>query len=257
MKAVGLSSNNTFETNLDILARAYEMTADDCRQYFESRGIDLQELFSDPDNGMKNISLTLAELLEDYWFNTWLRQINYNALTQLLDETTLIDILDMLHALYGKLGITRHVAQSIRQYVDKFGTNVDEIQEMIADMCAEILNKFVSNVGYTYLSNDAVQSLKEANEIQKLGLNFSFEEQTEQLITPANIAWIFDAMDDLDAIKNNLGDRLQYVPGFNSRKRWSELLKIGFIQTQDIPNYDVAANKQLGEIKSKFETINQ
>lgn len=257
MKAVGLSSNNTFETNLDILARAYEMTADDCRQYFESRGIDLQELFSDPDNGMKNISLTLAELLEDYWFNTWLRQINYNALTQLLDETTLIDILDMLHALYGKLGITRHVAQSIRQYVDKFGTNVDEILEMIADMCAEILNKFVSNVGYTYLSNDAVQSLKEANEIQKLGLNFSFEEQTEQLITPANIAWIFDAMDDLDAIKNNLGDRLQYVPGFNSRKRWSELLKIGFIQTQDIPNYDVAANKQLGEIKSKFETINQ
>ena len=162
----------------------------------------------------------------------------------------------MLHALYGKLNLTKLVAQSIRQYVDKFGTNIDEIQEMIADMCAEILNKFASNVGYSYLSDDAIQSLKEATEKQKLGLNFSFDEQTEQHITPANIAEIFDAMDDLDAIKNNLGDRLQYVPGFNSRKRWSELLKIGFIQTQDIPNYDVAANKQLGKIKTKFETIN-
>ena len=256
MKAVGLSPGNTFETNLDILARAYEMTTDDCKKYFESRGIDLQELFSDPDNGMKNISQTLAELLEDYWFNTWLRQVNYDELKQLLDETTLINILDMLHALYGKLSLTKLVAQSIRQYVDKFGTNIDDIQEMIADMCAEILNKFASNVGYSYLSDDAVQSLKEANEKQKLGLNFSFDDQTEQHITPANIAEIFDAMDDLDAIKNNLGDRLQYVPGFNSRKRWSELLKIGFIQTQDIPNYDVAANKQLGEIKTKFETIN-
>lgn len=257
MKAQGLSPANTFETNLDILSRAYEMTADDCKRYFESRDIDLQELFSDSDNGMKNISWTLAEQLEEYWFGTWLRQDNFNTLTQFLDETTLANIIDMLHALYVKLGLTKYVAQSIRQYVDKFGANVDEIQEMIADMCAEILNKFVSNVGFTYLAEDAVQSLKEANEKQQLGLNFFFDDHTDLHITPDNIAEIFDAMDDLDAIKNNLGNRLQYVPGFNSRKRWSELLKIGFIQTQDIPNYDVVANKQLGEIKTKFETLNQ
>lgn len=257
MKAAGLSPENSFETNMDILARAYEMTIDDCKQYFESRGIDLQELFSDPDNGMKNISQTLAELLEDYWFNTWLHHTNYNALKQLIDETTLDNILDMLHALYRKLEMTKLVAQSIRQYVDKFGTNVDEIQEMIADMCAEILNKFISNVGYTYLTKDAIQSLMEANEKQKLGLNFSIAEQSKMIISPENIADIFDAIDDLEAIKNNLGDRIQYIPGFNSRKRWSELLKIGFIQTQDIPNYDVDANRQLGIIKTKFETINQ
>ncbi len=255
MKAIGLSQANSFETNLDILARAYEMNTEECKQYFESRGIDLQELFSDTDNGMKNISQTLAELLEYYWFNIWLHQINYESLKQLLDEETLDNILDMLHHLYKKLNLRSYVAQSIRQYVDKFGTNVDEIQEMIADMCAEILNKFVSNIGYTYLSDDAIQSLKEANEKQTLGLNFSFTEQLNQLITPANIAEIFEAIDDLDAIRNAPGDRLKYVPGFNSRKRWSELLKIGFIQTQDIPNYDVAANKQLGEIKTKFETI--
>lgn len=255
MKAIGLSPDNTFETNLDILSRAYEMKPEDCKQYFESRGIDLQELFSDPNNGLKNISQTLAELLEDYWFNIWLRQNNFNALKELLDETTLTNILDMLHALYGKLNLTPYIALSIRQYVDKFGTNIDEIQEMIADMCAEILNKFVSNVGYTYLADDAIQSLKEANEKQQLGLNFSFDDQNEELITPSNIAEIFEAMDDLDAIKNNMGDRLRYIPGVNSRKRWSELLKIGFIQTQDIPNYDVAANKQLGIIKANFETI--
>lgn len=255
MKAIGLSPDNTFETNLDILSRAYEMKPEDCKQYFESRGIDLQELFSDLDNGLKNISQTLAELLEDYWFNTWLRQNNFNALKELLDETTLTNILDMLHALYGKLNLTPYIALSIRQYVDKFGTNIDEIQEMIADMCAEILNKFVSNVGYTYLADDAIQSLKEANEKQQLGLNFSFDDQNEELITPSNIAEIFEAMDDLEAIKNNMGDRLRYIPGVNSRKRWSELLKIGFIQTQDIPNYDVAANKQLGIIKANFETI--
>lgn len=257
IKAVGLSPRNSFETNLDILAKAYDTTPERCKQFFENKGIDLMELFSDSDDGMKNISQTLAELLEDYWFNTWLRKNNYEALKQLIDEATLINILDMLHALYTKLGLTKHVAQSIRQYVDKFGTNVDVIQEMIADMCAEILNKFVSNIGYTYLSEDAIMSLKEANEKQKLGLNFAFDEQSDQHIVPSNIAEIFEAMDDLDSIKNNLGENIQFVPGFNSRKRWSELMKIGFIQTRDIPNYDIAANKQLGEIKSKFETVKQ
>lgn len=256
MKAVGIDPNNTFETNLDILSRAYEMQADECREYFEKRGVDLNELFFTPDNGMKSISQTLAEHLEKYWFDTWLRKDKYNALKSLLDETTIANLLDMFHALYTKLGLTAFVAKSIRKYVDRFGANVDEIQEMIADMCAEILNKFVSNAGYSYLTDDAIQSLKDANVEQNLGLNFSLNTPALETITPANIAQIFEAMDDLDSIKNNLGENAKYVPGFESRKRWSELLKIGFVFVQDIPNYDVAANKQLGEIKAKFETIN-
>lgn len=258
MKAVNLSPDNDFDTNLDILSKAYEMTADDCKNYFEGRGIDLQELFSNPDNGMRNISQTLAELLEKYWFDYWLRDKNHSKLKQMLDESTVDNILNMLQALYTKLAITQYISQSIRQYVDKFGTNVDEIQEMIADMCAEILNKFVSNVGYTYFSEDAIQSLKEANDKQKLGLDFSYTFSETPAIMPNNIAEIFEAIDDLDNIKNHLdSERLKYIPGYNSRKRWSELLKIGFIQTQDIPNYDVAANKQLGTIKANFETIKQ
>ena len=258
MKAIGLSPDNDYDTNLDILSKAYEMTKDDCKNYFESRGIDLQELFSNPDNGMRNISQTLAEILEDYWFNFWLRQKEYETLQQMLDETTLSNILDMLHALYTKLKITKFVSQSIRQYVDKFGTNVDEIQEMIADMCAENLNKFVSSVGYSYLSDDAIQSLKEANEKQNLGLDFSYNSSSSSIVVPNNIAEMFEAMDDLDNIKKHLdSERLKFIPGYNSRKQWSELLKIGFIQTQDIPNYDVAANKQLGQIKAIFETLKQ
>lgn len=254
MKAVGLSPENDFDTNLDILSKAYEMRPDDCKQYFESRGVDLIELFSNPDNGMRNISQTLSELLEDYWFNTWLREKNIHNLQQLLDETTISNVIDMLQALYTKLELTKIVAQSIRQYVDKFGSNIDEIQEMIADMCAEILNKFVSNVGYTYLSEDAIQSLKEANEKQNLGLDFAFSAVKPETIVPSKIAEIFEAMDDLDTIKKNLdNEHLRYIPGYNSRRKWSELLKIGFIHTQDIPNYDVEANKRLGVIRKKFE----
>ena len=256
MRAVGIDPNNTFETNLDILSRAYGMTTDDCKKYFEEHDIDLNELFSNSDDGMKNISQTLAECLENYWFDTWLRNHNFDALRSLLTEATACNILDMFHDLYVKLGLTSYMAKSIRQYVDKFGTNVDEIQEMIADMCAEILNKFVSNVGYTYLTDDTIQSLKEANAKQHLELDFSFNDQTEKIVTPADIARIFDAMDDLETIKNNLSANVQFVPGFICRKRWSELLKIGFILVQDIPNYDVAANQQLGEITAKLDTVN-
>ena len=256
MKANGLSKDNDYETNLSILAKAYEMNAEDCEKFFEERGVDLLELFSGADDGMKSISQTLAELLEDYWFNQWLHGKNYDSLKQMLDEISVENMLGMLHILYTKMGMTSRISQSIRQYVDKFGSNVDEIQEMIADMCAEKLNEFVSNVGYTYLSSDEIQSLREADEKQNLGLDFSFQNKSSQSITPQNIAEMFEAMDDLEEIKNNLdNERLQYIPGYNSRKRWSELLKIGFIQTQDIPNYDVEANKKLGEIKIELESL--
>jgi hypothetical protein len=106
------------------------------------------------------------------------------------------------------------------------------------------------------LSSDEILALKEADEKQNLGLDFSFQNNSNQSITPQNIAEMFEAMDDLEEIKNNLdNERLQYIPGYNSRKRWSELLKIGFIQTQDIPNYDVEANKKLGEIKKELESL--
>ena len=253
MKAIGLSPKNTFEENLSILAKAYEMTPEDCQKYFESREFDLNELFAGTDEGMKNISQSLAELLESYLFTDWLRQTQYKALTQLLDAATLDSILEMLQALYKKLGMTQQIAHAIRQYVDKFGTNVDEIQEMIADMCAEILNKFISSVGYSYLSEDAVMALKEANTQKNLGLVFMEDEIKEETISPATIASIFEAMDDLETLKNNLDcERLKYIPGVISRKTWSELLKIGFIQTQDIPNYDVAANHALGNIIQKL-----
>lgn len=256
MKANGLSKDNDYKTNLSILARAYEMNAEDCEKFFKERGVDLLELFSGADDGMKSISQTLAELLEDYWFNQWLHGKNYDSLKQMLDEISVENMLSMLHTLYTKLGLTSRISQSIRQYVDKFGSNVDEIQEMIADMCAEKLNEFVSNVGYTYLSSDEIQALKEADEKQNLGLDFSFQNNSNQSITSQNIAEMFEAMDDLEEIKNNLdNERLQYIPGYNSRKRWSELLKIGFIQTQDIPNYDVEANKKLGEIKIELESL--
>ena len=253
MKAVGLSPKNEFAENLSILARAYEMTPEDCQKYFESREFDLNELFAGTDEGMKNISQSLAELLESYFFIDWLKGSQYAALTSLLDVATLDSILEMLQALYKKLDMTQYVAYSIRQYVDKFGTNVDEIQEMIADMCAEILNKFISSIGYLYLSEDAVVALKEANQQKNLGLVFMEDEIKEETISPSTIASIFEVMDDLETLKNNLNcERLKYIPGVISRKTWSELLKIGFIQTQDIPNYDVVANHELGGIIQKF-----
>lgn len=256
MKAPNLSNNNDFDTNLHILARAYEMSDDDCRRYFESRSIDLGELFSGVDDGMKNISQSLAELLEIYWFNQWLRGENFRKVEHLLDAETLESILSMLRALYGKLNMTTYIASSIRNYVDKFGTNVDSIEEMIADMCAEILNKFVSTVGYAFLSEDEKNSLKAANEKQNLGLVFSDDSHNEK-INPSSIAEMFEAMDDLEHIKNNLDhDMLKYVPGVVSRTYWSECMKIGFIQVQDIPTYDVEANKHLGIVKSNLLTIN-
>lgn len=258
IKASGLSPENNFDENLSILAKTYEMSPDACRDFFQSQNIDLVELFSGVDDGMKNVSQSLAECLEKHWFDVWLRKSHYQELSEMLEPSVLNDMIDMMQALYKKLGITERIAKVIRNYVDKFGANFDEIQEMIADMSAEIVNSFVLSVGYDFFSTDTIDALKQANETQKLGLQFDLDQTNYQATEVENIASLFETMDKLGELLNSRtldADLLKFAPGYIRRILWSEQIKIGFIQTQDIPNYDVYANKQLGEIKGLCESI--
>lgn len=255
MIAPGLSKDKSFGENLSILTKVFEQPDyDTCKKYFEDvLKVNLQELFDGDGTGMKNPSQTLAETLENHWMyermgTLVIEQVNQNSVE---------DMIQMYQDLYRKLNMTDKVSSSIRRYVDRYGSNLDDLQEMIADMCAEIINKFVLSVGFDYFTEDSIAALKEANESQSLGL--LIDEDTDGVaVEPEDVATSFSMMDNLQDIRNDATGSgiVKYIPGFASRQRWCNRLKIGFVQTKDIPNYDVVANQRLGVIKNECLSVN-
>lgn len=268
MRASGLKPTNTFEENLRILRMAYGFSNDDeCRKYFEeSLKIDLEDLFRRCEFGLQSPSQMLAATLKTYWFDGWLRGSQRETLSKMLGEGSFEEMVDMLHSLFVKYEVERRVAQTIHRYVDTFGIDVKELSEMIADICAEMINKFVLSVGYDYYSREegVVDNLKDASSKHKIELNFHFVDEDTRQASNSHIATLMAEMDDMDRTRlmlmhpdeHSIDDLSAVIPGFRQSCRWRDLAKIGFVLTNDIPHYDVEANELLGRIIEKCRTLN-
>lgn len=268
MRASGLKPTNTFEENLRILRMAYGFSNDDeCRKYFEeSLKIDLEDLFRRCEFGLQSPSQMLAATLKTYWFDGWLRGSQRETLSKMLGDGSFEEMVDMLHSLFVKYEVERRVAQTIHRYVDTFGIDVKELSEMIADICAEMINKFVLSVGYDYYSREegVVDNLKDASSKHKIELNFHFVDEDTHQASNSHIATLMAEMDDMDRTRlmlmhpdeHSIDDLSAVIPGFHQSCRWRDLAKIGFVLTNDIPHYDVEANERLGRIIEKCRTLN-
>lgn len=268
-KAPDIKSTNSFEENLHILRRAYGFSSDDeCKHFFENeRGIDLNELFRCNDLGLKSPSQMIAAVLKDFWFNKWLRESQHDSLCDMLGERTYFELVNMLQSLFTKYKIENLIAQTIHNYVDTFGTNIQVLSEMIADICAEMINKFVLSVGYDYYSaiEGMVDKIKEDSEKHNINLNFDFVNQRQISASKEHIATLMDQMDDMERTRrmlenpavHSINDLADVIPGFRQSCRWRDLAKIGFVISNDIPNYDINANERLGQIINSCITINQ
>ncbi len=259
MSTPELSLSADFETNLEILRKKYEKPSTEiCKQDFEKEGIDLNELFYGSKNLIKNFSKTLAESLEIYWFEQCLKGKNYRNLIEIFSESAVSDIMSMLQSLYHKLHLTDKIAESIRKYVDRYD-NIEEVQEMIADISAEIINKFINTLGYSYYTAEDVEEINVANINNNLGLDINHDYLSHDSFSTENVANLFEVLDKLpDLLNENPINQeiLKNVPSFSNYKKWRDLLKFGFISVCDIPNYDVKANEKLGLLKQECDEIN-
>ncbi len=251
-----LDPNADFETNLKHLQKHYERSdLADCKEYFENQGIDLQELFYGNNERVKQFSQVLAESLETYWFEKYLQNRSQD-LIDAFSETGLQNTQEMLMTLYKKLDITGKVAKRIRTYVD--GSNrVEESYGMIADLSAEIINKFINTVGIEYYTESDLSDLETANKKNTLGLVLDHSELDFEENTPEEAARLISNMDKLDQLlnQNPLPPDARRLPNYQSYIRWYHYLKVGFISVCDIPNYDLKANNKLGEIIKSCETV--
>jgi hypothetical protein len=241
---------------LERLRKKYEFaTKEECQTSFETDGIDLEELFYGNNERVKNFSQVLAESLEDFWFEQYMQK-NRQNLSSVFSETGLQDIQDMLRSLFKKLQIAKIIAGRIRRYVDGY-RNIEDVYEMIADISAEIINKFINTIGLEYLTESGFADLKQANDKNSLGLVLDHSELQFEQNSREEAAKLISQMGNLSELlnQNPLPQEAKRLPNYRSYIMWSDLLKVGFVSVCDIPNYDVQANNRLKDIIDECKTI--
>lgn len=267
MKAPDLDPSNSYEDNLKILADAYGFpTVEECERHFKDEEVDLEDLFRKSSFGLQKTSQIMVSQLKSYYFDMYLKQERKGDLVLLLGEESYNNVMVMLLVLFEKLDIDKAMEASIHHYVDAFGVDVHALTGMVADMCSEMINKFVLSAGYDYYKDQegVVDSLKQANRQHNINLSFKFVEQKRQPMSEEHVAEALDKMGELtgnrieqlamnptEEAENELAEAL---PFYAKGCRWRDLMKMGFVLTKDIPTYDIKANARLGEI---IETINK
>jgi len=237
---------DTKETYFERARNKYNQTAEEFSALLERRNVDLEWLLKESDTELiKTNAQYLAEELLQHWLdhvqngeNPVIRRILNNGGSSDLQEVTV-----MFEKMFKKLNFAKRIAEKIRPYIDEHGkTGIP--YETIADISAELLNKFVNTVGFEYLDEAALTALREANQKNNLELIMDKEvaqtgQTIEELFTMIH-NWIDDANED----SKNLGK----LPSVSSSELWLNRLKAGFVYVCDIPNYDPKENAKLGNI---------
>ena len=151
----------------------------------------------------------------------------------------------MFGRLYKKLNITLLIADKIRHHVDGY-RNIEDVYEMISDISAEIINKFVNSVGLEFYDVSNYQDLKKASENLK-GLSWDHQELQFKQNTKEEAAELITQMGNLPELLNinPLPIEAKRLPNYRSYIKWYDLVKAGFIIVSGVPNYDPVANEKL------------
>lgn len=241
-----------YEKNIEILQKSYSIpNREEVEQYFEEKGINLMDLFVGAANNIKTNSRVLAEGLADYWFKHYLVPKRFEEFVEMgLSQGSAEDLIDNIKANFIKVGLIGSIAESIRTYVDRYD-KIDKVQQMIADISAAQINKFVNSMGYEYYSPDELKSLEKANDENDLGLSLDFSPRGFESMDGSTMEKLFDTLENLDELINRRPidkESIKNVPSYSQYFKWRDLLRISFTACCDIPTYDVMANNELKRI---------
>ena len=117
------------------------------------------------------------------------------------------------------------------------------------------LNHFVTTFGFDYIDPKQFNSIMEKNQRLKLNINVQMLSSKKSLTGVKLLEELDKANHNLQEKGYNNADRdaLTRLPRYGFKWTWLEYLKVGYVLSCDLPDYDIAANKRLGEIIKEIE----
>lgn len=214
--------------------------------YLTRRGVKPDLLFSGAFKRRLN-SVIISEKVFDSWINQIKSPQSIARVTEgaNFDPIEMSALIDNIRFTADKLGLTHRLEKAIEEFVNVM--NVASINvSPIADIMASIINDFVSDLGFRFRSAEdiaAANRIIDENPMRFDPLTHINDETTTE----------FDE-DRLTALFNRLYANPEAVtPAFeHNYYRWIEYMIVSFLLKGQVIDYDINANRRLGELLERI-----
>lgn len=252
----GINPKDSYEDNVGRLREAYNCASDEeLDTRLSPLGISIEEIINPPK--VMNFSMVISEAIVDAWTSTHLKLERYNDFVKRgLNQALLQSLFDNLEALFiNKVKMSERMAKRIHPYVSSSAGTLDEMSDMLADICSEMINKFINTAGAAYYDDEIWNDIEQTIRHNGFDLptrrnaftDISVDEDSIKRMLPE----VFDSFDNIDTILNQVPvdmTRLAHFSNYDEYRKWIELMKISFLATAGIPKYNPDMNNALRRV---------
>lgn len=248
-----INPKDSYEENVERLKKSYNSgSIEDLEAQLSPFHITIDDIINPPK--VLNFSLIIAEAIEKAWIETHLSLDRYNDFVDRgLNQVLLQSLFDNMRALFcDKVKMHDLMAKRIHPYVSGAVGTLDSMADMLADICSEMINKFINTVGTAYYDDDTWNDIEQTVRHNSFELTVRRNEATEIDFEADGVRnalpGVFDSFDNIDKILNQVPvdmERLSYFSNYDEYRKWVENMKISFLATAGIPKYDVDMNNAL------------
>lgn len=155
-----------------------------------------------------------------------------------------------------KINVAEKMAERIHPHVSG-ASSLDDLADMIADICAHMINKFITSMGAAYYSDEDWNAISRTKNQMKLAVSLhreSFENAVfDNRAIKDSLAGLFNAFDvaDVKTISKRPG-QTSHMSNWVEFQQWMDLMEISFLATIGIPTYNVEMNDALRTVIQKY-----
>lgn len=254
-----IDNNLPYEENRNRLMTTYKCgSEEELKESLKKYSVSVEDIINPP--RVMNFSRLIADAVEKNWTEMRLSLDRYkDFIARGLGEKELKSLLDNTKVLYtDKLRISDRIAKTIHPFVSA-ATSVDDMADMLADICAEMINSFVNTMGASYYDEELWNNIKStikhnAFDVAVLPDGGGHVEFDKEAIVK-DLPDVFDTFDNVDQILNEVPvnkTKLRNFSNYQEYYKWTELMKVSFLATQGIPKYNVDMNNALRAVLVKY-----
>lgn len=216
------------------------ISKEEAADYLERKSVDVNRLFDGTFKRKLN-SCIIADAVFDKWSSRVksVDLLNKFSSEDNFDTNIMTMLVENLILTANSLNIRDYMSDAIAEYVNV--VNIHTANEtLLADLLASIINDFVMDFGFKYLTEEdkaKIQGICEKSNIP--AFNYICKQMPESYDEDALTAMFNEMFENPKAL----------LPSFDDNyNKWMEYMFISFIAHLDIPDYDIAANQELSRI---------
>lgn len=246
-----LDRNVSFKENIDRLCEYFICEEDELQECLQEEGLtidDIKALSPLQTNKANDVVVSV----EKFWFETFLQGYCVNKYKDTFKAISLVTT--NLWSLYKMLDVHDTLYNKVKFYIEHI--QGDNCINLISDFLAMQLNNFVNSFGYKFFPKDRLDSI--LNNLKNINIPIDIESKTSYTEPKKEVSLLELLPEKNDSLTEKYRYRQDIVlkfPRYSKPMMWQQYLKLGYIYAIDMPEYNVKANAELGNIIENLKQL--